>query len=202
MYEVENEPGQLVVNCVLDSTSVRGNKKAKAILVKKACGISLDNSSAETVLKSWKLKADDIDINKILDDFDSFINREIPHFENNLETAVNNGGTDEELYTEGTPKTVTLTKYERNPQARAACLAAHGTACAVCGIDFGKFYGPEFAGKIEVHHIVPISEIGAEYKLDPIKDLVPVCPNCHMALHSKKDGVYTVEELKSIRAEH
>jgi 5-methylcytosine-specific restriction protein A len=50
-----------------------------------------------------------------------------------------------------------------------------------------------------VHHIVPISEIGKEYIVDPIRDLVPVCPNCHMALHSKKDGVYTIEELRAIR---
>ena len=48
-------------------------------------------------------------------------------------------------------------------------------------------------------HIVPLSEIGEEYVVDPIRDLVPVCPNCHMALHSKKDGVYTVEELRAIR---
>jgi len=78
-------------------------------------------------------------------------------------------------------------------------LAANGTACAVCGIDFAKEYGPEFAGKIEVHHIVPISEIGETYVIDPVKDLVPVCPNCHTALHSKKDGVYSIEELKAKR---
>lgn len=41
-------------------------------------------------------------------------------------------------------------------------------------------------GIIEVHHIVPISQIGKEYEVDPINDLVPLCPNCHTALHSKK----------------
>ena len=30
-------------------------------------------------------------------------------------------------------------------------------------------------------------------------DLIPVCPNCHTALHSKKGGVYTIEELKKMK---
>ena len=34
------------------------------------------------------------------------------------------------------------------------------------------------------------------------KDLVPVCPNCHTALHSKPGGVYSVEELKAIRKKY
>ena len=101
-----------------------------------------------------------------------------------------------DVFKEGASEYVMLNKYERNPQARATCIAAHGTACKVCGIDFAKAYGPEFAGKIEVHHIIPLSEIGEEYVVDPINDLVPVCPNCHTALHSKKDGVYTVEEIR------
>lgn len=65
-------------------------------------------------------------------------------------------------------------------------------SCYIDSIAFGE----EFAGKIEVHHIKPISEIGEEYAVDPVRDLVPVCPNCHMMLHSKAEGVYSVEELK------
>ena len=54
-------------------------------------------------------------------------------------------------------------------------------------------------GIIEVHHIVPISQIGKEYEVDPINDLVPLCPNCHTALPSKKkDGIYTIEELTEL----
>jgi predicted HNH restriction endonuclease len=68
----------------------------------------------------------------------------------------------------------------------------------ICGIDFGNFYGEEFSGKIEVHHRKPLSEIKEDYVVDPIKDLIPVCPNCHMILHSKKDGVYTVEEVRKM----
>lgn len=69
---------------------------------------------------------------------------------------------------------------------------------SVCGFDFGKFYGDEFEGKIHVHHIKSLSEINEEYEVDPINDLKPVCPNCHLALHSKVgDNPYGIDELKA-----
>jgi len=49
-----------------------------------------------------------------------------------------------------------------------------------------------------VHHIKPISEIGEDYLVDPVRDLVPVCPNCHRMLHIKPDGVFSIEELKML----
>ena len=34
-------------------------------------------------------------------------------------------------------------------------------------------------------------------RVDTIKDLRPICPNCHLALHSKIDGdTYNIDELK------
>ena len=67
-------------------------------------------------------------------------------------------------------------------------------------MNFEMFYGAEFKEIIEVHHIVPVSQIGEAYVVDPIKDLIPVCPNCHTALHSKKNGTYTPEELQKLIA--
>lgn len=98
---------------------------------------------------------------------------------------------------EGAKKTVVVNSYERNREAREICIAAHGCRCSVCGMDFEQMYGDIGRGFIHVHHIVPISTIGAEYKLDPVKDLVPVCPNCHAMLH--RYGIrktLTIEELK------
>ena len=102
----------------------------------------------------------------------------------------------EELLIEGAMRDILTNKYERNRKARARCIAHYGTACQICGMDFGAFYGEAFAGKIEVHHRKPLYEIQEDYVVDPIKDLIPVCPNCHLILHSKKDGVYSVEEVK------
>lgn len=100
---------------------------------------------------------------------------------------------------EGAKKTVIVNQYERNQEARRMCIAANGYKCKVCGMDFEKSYGEIGRGFIHVHHIVPISTIGEEYQLDPVKDLVPVCPNCHAMLHRGIDGkVLTVDELKKL----
>jgi len=100
---------------------------------------------------------------------------------------------------EGAKSRVTVNRYERNPKARAKCLAAKGCSCSVCGMNFEKVYGEIGKNFIHIHHIVPISEIGQTYIIDPVKDLVPVCPNCHAMLHQGKNGkVLTVEELKKM----
>lgn len=84
---------------------------------------------------------------------------------------------------EGACTKVTVNRYERSPVNRAACIAAHGSVCKVCGFDFGKTYGVLGLGYIEVHHRVSVSKMGAGYVVDPIRDLVPLCSNCHSAVH-------------------
>lgn len=54
-----------------------------------------------------------------------------------------------------------------------------------------------FIDATHVHHIVPVSQIGLDYVIDPLKDLIPVCPNCHSMLH-RKDPPLIPEELKRI----
>jgi putative restriction endonuclease len=54
-------------------------------------------------------------------------------------------------------------------------------------------YGKDFAeGFIEVHHIVPLS--AGEQVVDPAKDLIPVCANCHRMLHHKKASAITIDQ--------
>lgn len=127
------------------------------------------------------------------------LREKIRPFPNSEQELVHNTDFPEEFYIEGAQKQILTNRYERNPKARARCIAVHGSACAVCGFDFGIAFGEEFSGKIEVHHKKPISEIGENYVVDPVNDLVPVCPNCHMMLHSKPMGVYTIEELSEMR---
>lgn len=98
-------------------------------------------------------------------------------------------------YIEGARGLLTLNRYERDLNARKKCLEYHGFVCKICGFDSEKIYGKQFEGKIHVHHIIPLNEIGIEYKVDPIRDLIPVCPNCHMILHSRKPA-FTPSEVK------
>ena len=99
---------------------------------------------------------------------------------------------------EGASKWVRVLSYEKDRKARERCIAEHGTTCKVCGIDFGATYGNFAEGYIHVHHKTPVHQAAAdgEYKLDPINDLVPVCPNCHAMLHRHPDKPCTVEELR------
>lgn len=202
MYEVHNNTNELAVNCLFCPFGVPTCATAEKNVLLRALGLQNTLLESEIVLKSWKLSRSDGDVNKLLESFDCLIEKEIPHFEQGLQEIINEEKPETPVLCEGALTSNILNKYERNQQARAACIAAHGTACSVCGLDFGKVYGPEFAGKIEVHHIVPLCEIGEEYVVDPINDLVPVCPNCHTALHSKPNGVYTIDELKKIRSQN
>lgn len=96
---------------------------------------------------------------------------------------------------EGASVTVPVNKYERDPEARARCIQHHGYKCAVCDFDFEKIYGPLGRHYIHVHHIVPLGEIKAAHKVDPINDMIPVCPNCHAMIHSTKP-VLRIDQLK------
>lgn len=104
------------------------------------------------------------------------------------------------VYSEGSVRTVEVNRYERDPQARLACIEAHGSSCCICGFSFAAVYGPEAEGYIHVHHIRPLSEVGGECIVDPVADLRPVCPNCHAVLHL--DGrCRTIEEVRRLLSE-
>jgi 5-methylcytosine-specific restriction enzyme A len=98
---------------------------------------------------------------------------------------------------EGRQYQVTSTRYERKRQNRVACLAYFGFDCIICGFDFFESFGDIGAGYIHVHHLTPVSLIGEDYKINPVQDLIPVCPNCHAMLHSQTPPL-TPEELKTI----
>lgn len=98
---------------------------------------------------------------------------------------------------EGAKTRVEVNRYERSRYNRAVCISFHGCRCQVCEIDFAGRYGSIGEGFIHVHHVVPVSRVGAEYIIDPIKDLVPVCPNCHSMMH-RRDPPLSVSELRQM----
>ena len=105
-------------------------------------------------------------------------------------------------YLEGSASRIIVNSYERNKEARRCCIEHYKSKdggrvlCQICGFDFGRFYGSCFDGIIHVHHVREISSIGREYVVDPIHDLIPVCPNCHSAIHSR-DPPYSIEEMRA-----
>lgn len=103
-----------------------------------------------------------------------------------------------EQVSEGTRVQVVVNRYERSTTARKICLEHYGYSCEVCGLTMKNMYGDRAAGLIHVHHLVPVSEIGSQYMLDPIADLRPVCPNCHAFLHTSTPPI-TISEAKEFR---
>lgn len=107
--------------------------------------------------------------------------------------------------TEGAKKQIVVNAYERNPKAKRKCIDYYKQKnygklkYEIFGFDFSKKYGKQFENQIHIHHIIEIeiSSIGHDYVIDAEKDLLPVCPNCHLIIHSKKPA-YKPEELKNL----
>lgn len=98
---------------------------------------------------------------------------------------------------EGEAYSLVAQRYERSRYNRAICLKYHGFECQGCGDALEEKYGPIGQGVIHVHHIVPVSLMGQSYRLNPIKDLIPLCPNCHNIVHRQTPPL-GIEELNKL----
>ncbi len=95
---------------------------------------------------------------------------------------------------------------ERSKKLREAALQYYTKdgriACHVCGFDFYSFYGALGEGYIQMHHEKPIYQYSDEgfsqYVKQAIKDMKPVCANCHCMVHRNRNNALTLEELKKI----
>jgi 5-methylcytosine-specific restriction protein A len=89
-------------------------------------------------------------------------------------------------------------RRERNPRNRLLCIRIHGERCVVCELEPRLVYG-EAGSIIEVHHLEPVASLLEPRPYDPRTDLVPLCPNCHRALHTRRPIPFSIEELKTLR---
>lgn len=93
-------------------------------------------------------------------------------------------------------------RYERDAKLRARKIeSVQGSsgrlACEVCDFDFSLTYGEELGhGFIEVHHRVPLSELGGRRRTT-LSDLALVCCNCHRMLHRARPWL-TPKELQDV----
>ena len=216
MYEIYNSPEGLTLTCTSSPEGLGKRECARLQALATACG-TVENKKTYQ-LAEWNISDEAKCVNSLAEVLDQILVFEVARFEFELavwkgnpkhvlrtfpkdnHVLVSNSELPDEIYMEGAQKVILTNRYERNPKARSRCIAVHGSACKICGFDFVVAFGEEFSGKIEVHHIKPISEIGEEYVVDPVQDLVPVCPNYHMMLHSKFDGIYSIEELRHLKA--
>lgn len=214
MYEIRNTASGVSLSCAISSAGLSAREHKRLKQLANAC-VGAEKDGLYTLVE-WDISAEAVSVNALTIVLEQVFECERAWFESQLSAWQNDpvyilrpfpqdeyaplqtDNLPDELYLEGAQKEILTNRYERNPKARARCIAVQGSACKVCGFDFGAVYGEAFAGKIEVHHIKPISEIGEEYLVDPVRDLLPVCPNCHRMLHSKPDGVFSIEELKML----
>ena len=98
-------------------------------------------------------------------------------------------------FSEGKVKRISVNRYERDKNARKKCIEHYGYKCDICGIILSDLYGNIAEDFIHIHHIIELSQIREEYTVDPINDLRPLCPNCHSIIHRKTPAL-SLEELK------
>lgn len=98
----------------------------------------------------------------------------------------------DEIISEGESKNVKTKSYERSYKLRNAAIEhfSHNgiIICDCCGFEFKSFYGEKYgASCIEIHHMKPIfqyNSMSVTQTIDEaLKNLLPVCPNCHRVIH-------------------
>lgn len=105
---------------------------------------------------------------------------------------------DETTSYEGAILQSVVQRRERNPRNRLLCIRIHGEKCVVCGLEPKQTYG-EAGSIIEVHHLEPLALLSAPRPYDPRTDLVPLCPSCHRAIHTRRPIPITIQELIYLR---
>lgn len=90
-----------------------------------------------------------------------------------------------------------IRRRERNPRNRLLCIRIHGEKCVICGLEPKLHYGAAGA-IIEVHHLEPLALVAVPKAYDPRSDLVPLCPNCHRAVHTKRPIPFSPDELSAL----
>ncbi len=102
---------------------------------------------------------------------------------------------------EGKHIKIEQTVIRRNPEARRRCIESLGCRCVACNLVMSDKYGHLADGVIEVHHLVPIHLYDEAHPINPLTDLIPLCPNCHTMIHKLEDPG-DIEGLKRLIEEN
>lgn len=99
---------------------------------------------------------------------------------------------------EGKDKQVLSTKYERHKKLRDRAMKLHYLTCTAYIFNFKETYGDWGAGFIHVQDTKPLSDGQREREVEPIKDMIVLCPNCHSMVHKRKNEILGLEELNRL----
>ena len=125
-----------------------------------------------------------------------FIRNRNPELEDDDTSAGQASKYTTELHLEGFKRSITITTHERNPNNRKAAILEHGVKCFGCNREMKEIYGDIAEGYIHIHHCQPLSSFDPSEKPD-IKNLVPLCPNCHAVVHLEEPPI-SVDRLKEL----
>ena len=100
------------------------------------------------------------------------------------------------VMSDGKIRTILSTRYERSQTLRAMCLQHYTYRCVGCDLLMAERYGKIAEQLIHVHHLERLADTG-ERPIDPKKDLVPLCPNCHSVVHLKTPPM-SIADLRTL----
>lgn len=120
----------------------------------------------------------------VLEFLESFLGLQLPRHEASPSSAPVGAETQEpRALFEGAAVQLCRDTFARSRAARAACIAHYGDRCSICDVKLSERYGAIAEGLIHVHHPRSLSAIRQKHEVNPIRDLRPVCPNCHAIVH-------------------
>ena len=126
----------------------------------------------------------------VVDNKDIFLYENDFSYEN--ENEMNNPGANN--LSEGGTTETHVTRTARSKKARDRCIEIYGAKCNICEFNFEETYGEIGKGLIHVHHLNQLSENTNKHVVNAMEDLRPVCPNCHLIIHRRKEP-FSIEEV-------
>ncbi len=110
-----------------------------------------------------------------------------------------------EVISEGGVRSQVTKYYQRSQKLRNAAIDHFSKdgiiTCDCCGFEFRSFYGEKYGKScIEIHHMKPIFKYEGEKDdktiAEALKNLLPVCPNCHRVIHKNNITAELIPQFK------
>lgn len=150
------------------------------------------NDNMDTIMYLFSNNFDYDDINVSLRKIEENKGKKIEVFDENV------------LVYEGVKSSKKTTIYNRSKELRDFAIQYYMSSsgnipCVCCSFDFEKFYGDLGKGFIEMHHVKPVfkyeNDDMEKTLFDAVKNIVPVCSNCHRMIHRNRKEPISVEIL-------